>query len=194
MGRQRDRESAGLDELRHRLTETDLIPSQEPLLEDLGARIASLEKAGVSSALSCEDFTWLGEKVVSSLNDAGIKNTDLLNGAVAGGVARLEQELGLKDGALAEVAALSDVSRVQWVSPNFAGALVAAGYRTAAALAVADPELLYEAVARANDRSGFYKSIVGRRDIQRVVQASRYVHWAARDSATRNNPPTQRWP
>ncbi len=222
MERQQNRDSASLDELRRRLTETDLIPSQEPLLEEIAARFASLEEAGVSSVAelrrqmkspgslaalaeasevdagylallkralggffpkprALKDFTRLDENVVSKLNDAGIKNTNQFNQAVASGIARLEQELCLRDGALTEVAALSDLSRAQWVSPNFAGALVAAGYRSAAALAAADPQALYEAVAKANGRSDFYKGTVGQRDIHRVIQAARYVHWTAQD-------------
>ncbi|MGI9623419.1 MAG: DUF4332 domain-containing protein, partial [Acidimicrobiales bacterium] len=124
-----------------------------------------------------KDCTWLDESVVCALNDAGIRNTDQFNQAAKGGLARVEQEVGLKGEALAEVAALSDLSRVQWVSPNFAGALVAAGYRTPATLAAADPQALYEAVAKANQQSGFYKGTVGQRDIRRVIQAARYASW-----------------
>lgn len=120
---------------------------------------------------------WLDQKVVSILHEAGIRDTDHFNKAATGSISQLERELDLKRGDLSDVAALSDLSRVQWVSPNFSGALIAAGYRSARAVASADPQALYEATAKANEESAFYKGKVGLRDIQRVVHAARYAHW-----------------
>ena len=45
MGQQSEREAIDLDELRARLTETDLIPSQQPLLDDIERRFALLDQA-----------------------------------------------------------------------------------------------------------------------------------------------------
>jgi len=49
MARQLDEEPIDLDELRARLSEADLIPSQKPLLDDIERRFARLDQAGVSS-------------------------------------------------------------------------------------------------------------------------------------------------
>jgi len=178
MGRQSDGEPIDLDELRARLMETDLIPSQKPLLDDIERRFALLGRAGVSSVAELQrqlkspksleamaetskvdaeylvllrrtvggffpkpralkDVQWLDVGVVSCLIDAGIKNTDQFTEAATNGISGLEQRLRLSDGQLSDVAALCDLSRVQWVSPSFAGALIAAGYRSADALASA---------------------------------------------------------
>lgn len=218
MARQLEGDSIDLDELRARLTKTDLIPSHRPLLDDIERRFALLDQAGVSSVAELQrqlrspdslaavaetskvdvdylallkravrgffpkprafkDVAWLEGRVVSCLIDAGIKNTDQFSEAAASGISELEQRLRLSDGELLDVSALCDLSRVQWVSPGFAGALIAAGYRTADALAAADPQILQTAAAAANDGSKFYRGSVGLRDIGRVVQAARYVPW-----------------
>jgi hypothetical protein len=70
---------------------------------------------------------------------------------------------------------LSDLSRVQWVSPTFARTLVAAGFTGAAEVSMADPEALYEAVMQANENARFYKGKVGLRDIKRLIAAAAYA-------------------
>lgn len=81
--------------------------------------------------------------------------------------------LDVKD--IAECLALSDLSRIQWVSPAFARVLIAAGYPSAKKVAGANPEVLSRAVTEANEGAGFYKGKVGLRDIKRLVASARYV-------------------
>lgn len=222
MGPESDDESVDLDDLRARLDDTDLIPSQQPLLDNIERRFALLDQAGVSSVADLhqqlrgpkslealaeasgvdsdylvllnrtvsgffpkprafKDASWLDDTVVSSLTHAGIKNTAQFTEAATNGVPELEKQLHLSSGQLSEVVALCDLSRVQWLSPNFAGALIAAGYRTADAVAEVNPQTLHAATAEANDRSMFYRGNVGLRDIQRVIQAARYVPWTHRN-------------
>jgi len=126
-----------------------------------------------------KDVHWLDQRVVPCLIDAGINNTDQFTKAATNGIYRLEQQLHLSGGSLSDTAALCDLSVVQWVSPNFAGALIAAGYRTAEALAAADAQTLQTVTA--NDGSTSYRGNVGLRDIRRVIQAAGYVHWPDRD-------------
>lgn len=222
VGRQLDEQSIGLEELRVRLRETDLIPSQRPLLDDIERRFALLDQAGVSSVAQLQrqlkspdslnalaershidaeylvllkravrgffpkprafkDVHWLDQSVVSSLIDAGIKKTDQFSNAATIDISGLQRQLQLSEAAMSDVLALSDLCRVQWVSPGFAGALIAAGYRTADALAAADPDTVHEAVAAANAQSVYYNGSVGLRDIGRVVQAARYAPWTNRN-------------
>lgn len=44
-----DEEATKLRALQKRLQSTDLIPSQEPLLEDISAKMSALGKAGIAS-------------------------------------------------------------------------------------------------------------------------------------------------
>lgn len=214
-------QSIDLDELRVRLRETDLIPSQQALIDDLDRRFALLSRAGLSNVAALrkqlettdsldalaersevdtaylvllrralrgffpkprafKDVRWLDDGVVASLIDAGIKNTVRFTEAASGDIAGLQQQLHLSERVLSDVTAVCDLCRVQWVSPGFAGALIAAGYRTAEALAAADPETVHSAVAKANAQSTYYNGSVGLRDIERVIHAARYASWTDR--------------
>jgi len=117
-------------------------------------------------------FDWLDMNTVIKLNRAGIKDTRQLYEAASSGVERLAGEVELQKGDLLEFIALSDLSRIQWVSPVFARVLVAAGFSSAASVAAADSEVLYEAIIKANDRARFYKGKVGIRDIKRLIAAA----------------------
>jgi len=117
-------------------------------------------------------FDWLDMNTVIKLNRAGIKDTRQLYETASSGVERLAGEVELQKGDLLEFIALSDLSRIQWVSPVFARVLVAAGFSSAASVAAADSEVLYEAIIKANDRARFYKGKVGIRDIKRLIAAA----------------------
>ncbi len=205
-----------LDELRARLEATDLIPSQEPLLDRITERFALLAGTGITSvsdlqarlkdrrsvdALADESsvdadylmllrravrgfypkpkplraFDWVGHDVIMALEDVGVRNSQQLHEATATGIEELTEQAGVPVAELSTLAALSDLVRVQWVSPTFARALVAAGVPSAAMVAQADPRVLCEAVARANEEERFYKGVVGLRDIERLIDAAGYV-------------------
>ena len=118
---------------------------------------------------------WLEEKVVKSLSDKGIKNTRHLFEAACGGVTELARNTGMSQKAARELLSISDLCRIQWVSPNYARALVATGAADTATVAAANPEALFEAVKEANRNAKFYKGTVGFRDVKRLVAAASYV-------------------
>jgi hypothetical protein len=120
-------------------------------------------------------FDWLDKDTVVKLEQAGVKNTLQLYEAASSGINALAKKAGLKSKDLSELMALSDLSRVQWVSPTFARTLVAAGFTGAAEVSKVNPEALYEAVMRANENARFYKGKVGLRDIKRLINAAKYV-------------------
>ncbi len=69
-----------------------------------------------------------------------------------------------------ELERLSDLSRVQWVSPLFASLLSDAGFGSVARVAAAKPDALYAKVDAANDARGRpYKGKVGQRDMGRLI-------------------------
>ncbi len=125
--------------------------------------------------LSLRSFEWLDQGTISKLEDAGFTNTEELHTAVASNRASLLRGTGIKTQALSEVASLSDLVRVQWVSPTFARVLLAAGFADARAVASANPEDLLSAVCEANAGSRFYKGKLGLRDMKRLAAAAAYV-------------------
>lgn len=211
-----DEHAADLDTLQERLQSTDLIPSQEPLLDGIVKKIASIKRAGVSSLAdlrsaleteksltllagnsgvdasylkllrravngffpkprSLKTIDWLEPDAISSLDRAGIKNTQHFFDAASGGLAVLTRRVGIDQEDAQELQAISDLSRIQWVSPTFARVIVAAGFTNAAAVADAEPEELFARIAKANQDATFYKGKVGLRDIRRLVAAAAYV-------------------
>lgn len=120
-------------------------------------------------------FDWLDLGVVDKLEKAGIKDSRQLHLAAGCGAETLGAKIGLDADALAELIALSDLSRAQWVSPAFARALYAAGYDNAAKVAAADAETLCQAIEDANAKARFYNGKIGLRDVKRLITAASYV-------------------
>jgi len=120
-------------------------------------------------------FDWLDKDTVEKLDQAGIKNTKQLYEASSSGIDRLAKKAKLEKRSLSDFLTISELSRIQWVSPTFARTLVSAGFTSAAMVAAADSEFLYEAILRANDNSRFYKGKVGLRDIRRLIEAAAYA-------------------
>lgn len=122
-----------------------------------------------------KDINWLGADATNRLKRIGIGNTRQFFDAASTGVASLAQQAGIDEKEAQEIYAISDLCRIQWVSPTFARALVAAGVKNATAAAKANPETLYEALETTNQDAKFYKGKVGLRDIRRLVGAAAYV-------------------
>lgn len=208
--------STDLTALQKRLETSDLIPSQEPLLDGLDTKLAALRAAGIDSLAdlratlksqkaltalstasgvgpdylrllkrtvggffpkprSLDEFDWLGSGIVSRLKKAGLTNTRKLFEAASNGAGALAKEIGADVDKLTELVTISDLCRIQWVSPKYARALLAAGHTSAAAVAEADPETLCDAIAKANKGARFYNGTVGLRDVSRLVAAAAYV-------------------
>lgn len=211
-----DGHATDLDTLQERLQSTDLIPNQEPLLDGIVEKMASIKKAGVSSLAdlrsalkteesltslagnsgvdasylkllrrvingffpkprSLKDIDWLESDAINSLNKAGVKNTQHFFDAASAGLARLAKRIGIDQEDAQELQAISDLCRIQWVSPTFARVIVAAGVTNAAAFADAKPEELFARITKANGNAIFYKGKVGLRDIRRLVAAAAHV-------------------
>lgn len=122
-------------------------------------------------------FDWLDPALIAVLRDSGITNTTHFIDAMANNRLPAFEQLEEGNRDVIELAALCDLSRVQWVSPTFARALVAAGYPSAESVAGADPDSLHQAVATVNKSAGFFKGSVGLRDITRLVNAAGYASW-----------------
>ncbi len=124
---------------------------------------------------SLGEADWLDESTITALQKAGIRNTKQLFEANESDIADLARQAGAEPEDLAELGTVSNLCRIQWVSPSFARVLMAAGMVDAAAIARADPDALYAAIAEANEGAKFYKGKVGLRDVRRLVTAAGYV-------------------
>ena len=120
-------------------------------------------------------FAWLDGEALAKLEKAGVKDTEQLHRAAAAGPAALAEKSGLRVKDLCEWIAVADLSRVQWVSPTFARVLVTAGFDSAAKVASATAEALWDGVVRANESARFYRGKVGMRDMRRLIAAAAYV-------------------
>lgn len=120
-------------------------------------------------------FDWLDTSTLAKLEKISINNTEQLHLAARSGLAELVERTGLQAKDLSEAIALSNLSRVQWVSPTFARMLVMAGFDSATKVANANPDELCNAIAAANKDAQLYKGKVGLRDIKRLVVAASYV-------------------
>jgi len=111
------------------------------------------------------------EKVIAALEIRGIKTTRDLYECCEdpAGRSRLFTELKAHTTQLEQLSAVSDLCRIQWVSPVFARILYAAGFTGVDQLAKARAETVCERVIKANDREQLYKGKIGLRDMERLV-------------------------
>jgi predicted flap endonuclease-1-like 5' DNA nuclease len=122
--------------------------------------------------LSLREYPGIDEAAVRALAESGIADSKSLYEAVLGKKARtaLAKSTGIAAKTVDELAHLSDLSRIQWVGSTFARVLYEAGYRGPTQIAAADPEVVYEAVLRANESNKLYRGKIGLRDIKRLVK------------------------
>lgn len=125
-----------------------------------------------------EDFVGLDKSMVDALRAVGILDARDLYEAVnePGAEAALSEKTGLPVAAVEVAVRLADLTRIQWVSPAFARVLYEAGYRSPQAVAAAaSSDDLYAAVSRANEGDRFYRGVVGKRDMGRLIRLAAFT-------------------
>jgi hypothetical protein len=128
-------------------------------------------------AFPFSDFSWLDQNKIKRLESNGYKNTaqfyEWMEDKDKWG--KEIQALGLDRDFIAQMFALADLTRIQWVNPTFAGMLYDAGFTGAESVAEADAEQLCKAVERINEEKKYFKGKIGLRDIKRLVKAASYL-------------------
>lgn len=111
---------------------------------------------------------------VARLKAAGFVDAAALLNAASDASARtaLASSTGTDPTVVDTLANLSDLTRIQWVSPMAAWMLVESGYRSVDAVAGADTEEVRDAFARVNEGGRFFKGSVGARDVGRLIAAA----------------------
>jgi len=124
-----------------------------------------------------EEFDWLPQKEIARLTEIGIRNTEQLFQAVGneGKQNELMKSSGIDPTVLEELTHISDMCRVQWVSPLFARMLAETSFNSASSLAAANAEELYEALLHVNEGYKYFKGKIGLRDVKRLIHAASYV-------------------
>jgi hypothetical protein len=122
-------------------------------------------------------FQGLPQKEIAQLERHGIRDTAALYEATSSAArkTKLAKSTEVDASTLEALARLADLTRIQWVNPTAARMLVAAAYDSAAQVAAADAEALYEALSRVNAGDKFFKGKIGLRDVKRLVQAAGFI-------------------
>ena len=124
-----------------------------------------------------KDFPAVSEQAALTLEDLGLKNTLQLFDRILTRQHRAElaSQTGITEGEIARLAKLTDLSRIRWVNHTFAYVLLEAGYDTAAKVAEADYQELYEKVKELNEAQEIYKGQIGLHDMKLCVEAAKDV-------------------
>lgn len=127
--------------------------------------------------VNLKTFAWLPQGDIAKLEQNGIGDTVQLFETAHHVKNRTElaKATGVALATLEALLQLADLMRVQWVSPTFAQMLVAAGYDSAARVATAVADDLYDALQGVNSGDKFFKGKLGLRDIKRLIMAASYV-------------------
>lgn len=122
-------------------------------------------------------FDWLPLEEIEKLEREGIANSASFYNATrnAEELAVLAQSSGVDSSILETLKCLTDLTRIQWVSPLAARMLVDAGYESASKVAKADPEKLCDDLDRLNKDGSYFKGKIYLRDIKRLVHAAGYT-------------------
>ncbi len=124
-----------------------------------------------------KEINWIPNDVIEHLVEQGITDSHELLAAT--GNAEKERALADKTGLQFEMIQylrqLSDLARVQWVSPLTARMLVEAGYESTRQLALANAEGLSIEIEEVNEGGKYFKGKIGLRDIKRLIHAAGFV-------------------
>lgn len=128
-------------------------------------------------AVPLRSFDWLPKNEIAKLESSGIKNAVVLYEALNSPkkISEIIAALKINDELLDSLYSLTDLTRIQWVSPIFARMILAAGYENAKKVSRADAEKLCNDLDRINKENGYFKGKIGLRDSKRLVKAASYV-------------------
>lgn len=124
-----------------------------------------------------KDFDWLSKSEIAKLERNGIRTTADLYEVTNSKLKRtaLAKSTGTDINTLEIFAQLTDLTRVQWVSPTTARMLLETGCNSAARLAKMNADELCEELVNVNAGNRFFKGKIGLRDVKRLIHAASYV-------------------
>jgi len=122
-------------------------------------------------------FQCIKKEIIDKLDKMGINDTAHLFDIIATKNNRinLAKELDLKYDEVSLLAKITDVSRLRYVSPNFATLLINSEYDTAERVQKADHNKLYEDLTNINKKEGYYKGNFGLKDMKFFVNDAKFI-------------------
>jgi hypothetical protein len=127
--------------------------------------------------IALKHFDWLSQKEINKLVDSGIRTTGAFYDISDSAKKRIDlaNRSGIDINFLEKVFQLSNLTRVQWVSPTASKMLVEAGFKSVSRLAESNEDDLHEALIDVNQGDRFFKGKIGLRDIRRLIMSANYV-------------------
>ncbi len=128
-------------------------------------------------AFSVLEFSLLSAKESELLLAAGLYNTKKVYDVFSSPkkTSDIMEIYNIDRGLVDKIFNLSDLTRIQWTSPNAAEMYTKGGYDTVRKIAEADAEKFSETINRINEEGRFYKGKIGLRDYKRVILSARYL-------------------
>lgn len=133
--------------------------------------LARVLRGYTPKSVMLSDFPKVDTKVTNTLMGHGIRDSYSLWTAAAHVKTRtkLAKEMALPPTELCTVVCLSDLCRIQWVSPLFSRLIFDAGYKTVQDVASAHAEDLVVGISTVNKKENLFKGKIGARDMGRLV-------------------------
>ena len=122
----------------------------------------------IPKKIKLAEFFWIDQTSIKALNSIQVVTTEDFFDIYQGDKKELEA-LNLKQTELDELFALSNISRIRWISPSVARILRKIGYDTIEKIAQADGKKLSKEFDECNQKNAYFKGKVGLRDILRVI-------------------------
>jgi len=122
-------------------------------------------------------FDWLPQAEIEKLVKAGVCDSADFYLVVRDPAWETDfvRSTGINTVVLEDLYRLTDLTRIQWVSPTTARMLIAASYNSASGVAAADAEELCAALERINEGHRFFKGKIGLRDCKRLIRSASYL-------------------
>jgi hypothetical protein len=123
------------------------------------------------------DFPGIDSNTLHALAALGIKDSAALYEATITVKDRstLAKKTGIAPAAIAELARLCDLCRIQWVNSTYSRLILEAGYESPAKVAGAEPDRLRDEVAAANAKLSLSKTDIGLKDSARLVALAGFL-------------------
>jgi len=213
-----DYKNLSIEELKEKIKNTELLPSQKILLEKIDERFETIEnqkiytlydlqeilktknkclafskKTGISEnylivlrrevnsyqakSRKLKEFECIKDELIERLEKRGVNDTGQLFGLVStvNGRMKLAEELDLEPDEATVLAKLTDVSRLRYVSPNFATILINSKYDTVEKIQKADCNELYKDLSEINKKKCHFKGNFGLNDMKFFVNDSKFI-------------------
>lgn len=124
----------------------------------------------IPKKIKLKEFQSVNRELLDHYESMGITNSiDLYN--------RFKTE-NIKEESIITLFHLVQLTRIQWVSPLTAEMFIAADYNTPMKISESKADIMSNDLKIINSNNRFFIGNIGLRDVERVIYAAQYIHWA----------------